>query len=263
MNIRPLRPGRVYLVGAGPGAADLITLRGYRALKEADVILYDSLIDFSVLEGIEGEQIYVGKRAGQHSMPQERTSEMLARYATAGKTVVRLKGGDPMVLGRGGEEALHLARLGVPVTLIPGVSNCIAAPELAGIPVTHRGIADSFCVVSAHRRGDELDFSLPPYQPRMTIVLLMGVGSLLEWRQQLLEHDWPGSTPVAFITDAGCPDQSVIVSTLQRAASLDGKLRTPTTAIVGGVVNVRTELVPSGRPSRSGLGQTARGAKRG
>jgi uroporphyrin-III C-methyltransferase / precorrin-2 dehydrogenase / sirohydrochlorin ferrochelatase len=243
MNVRPLRRGRVYLVGAGPGAADLITLRGYRALQAADVILYDNLIDFSVLDGIEGEQIYVGKRAGQHSVPQERTSDMLARHAMAGKTVVRLKGGDPMVLGRGGEEAIHLARLGIPVTMVPGVSNCIAAPELAGIPVTHRGIADSFMVVSAHRRGDELDFSLPPFHPRTTLVILMGVGSLSTWRQQLLEQDWPQETPVGFVTDAGRPEQSVITTTLGRAVEDSEGLKTPTTAIVGQVVSLRPEMM--------------------
>ncbi len=242
MNVTPIRRGRVYLVGAGPGAADLITLRGYRALQAADVILYDNLIDFAVLDGITAEQVYVGKRAGQHSVPQERTSDMLVRYSLAGKTVVRLKGGDPTVLGRGGEEAIHLAQLGIPVTMVPGVSNCIAAPELAGIPVTHRGVADSFTVVSGHRRGDELDFSLPPFHPRTTLVILMGVSTLPIWREHLLDLGWPEATPVAFITDAGRAEQTVATTTLARALEDSQELKTPTTAVVGEVVNLRQAM---------------------
>lgn len=242
MSVTPLRRGQVFLVGAGPGAADLITLRGYRALQSADVVLYDNLIDFALLDELDAELIYVGKRCGRHSVPQERTCDLLARHAMAGKTVVRLKGGDPTVLGRGGEEALHLAGMGIPVTMVPGVSNCIAAPELAGIPVTHRGIADSFLVVSAHRKGEEAEFSLPPFQPRTTLVLLMGVGTLPVWRRQLLDQGWPASTPVGFITDAGRPDQQVRTTTLGRA-EIDGEgLKTPTTAVVGGVVEVRSQL---------------------
>ncbi len=244
MTVTPIRRGQVMLVGAGPGAADLITLRGYRALQAADVVLYDNLIDYSILDDLKAEQIYVGKRSGAHSIPQERICELLSRHAMAGKLVVRLKGGDPTVLGRGGEEAIHLARLGIPVTLVPGVSNSIAAPELAGIPVTHRGIADSFCVVSAHRRGEERVFSLPPYHPRTTIVVMMGVGTLPDWQPQLLGLGYPAELPIAFVTEAGRPEQSVLVSTLGCAVddAAKAELRTPTTAVIGEVVTLREVL---------------------
>jgi uroporphyrin-III C-methyltransferase len=239
MKINPR--GKVILVGAGPGAADLITVRGLRALQAADVILYDNLIDHTLLDGLTAELVYVGKRCGaKHSVPQGRTLELLAAHALAGRTVVRLKGGDSTVLGRGGEEALHLAGLGIEVSMVPGVSNAIAAPELAGIPVTHRGIADSFCVVSAHRRNDELDFSLPPYHPRTTVVVLMGVRTLPVWRRQLFELGYPRDTPIAFITDAGGDRQRRLVSTLEAALedASEAGLRTPTTAVVGGVVRL-------------------------
>ena len=244
MNVIPLNRGEVILVGAGPGAADLITLRGWRALQTADVVLYDNLIDHTLLDDLDAELIYVGKRCGAHAVPQERTCELLARHALAGRRVVRLKGGDSTVLGRGGEEALHLAGLGVRVRMVPGVSNSIAAPELAGIPVTHRGVADSFCVVSAHRRGDAQDFSMPPYHPRTTLVVMMGVRTLPVWQAQLLALGYPEETPVAFITDAGRADQRVLVSALGRApaAASEAGLRTPTTAIVGDVVRLRAQI---------------------
>ena len=244
MTVASIERGRVLLVGAGPGAADLITVRGYRALQAADVVLYDNLIDESILDVVEGEAIYVGKRAGRHSIPQEQICDLLAKHAMAGKFVVRLKGGDPTVLGRGGEEALHLAGLGIPVAFVPGVSNCIAAAELAGVPVTHRGIADSFCVVSAHRRGDEADFSMPPYHPRTTLVVMMGVGSLPQWQPQLLGLGYPADVPVGFVTDAGRPEQRVLVTTLGEAVTfaVEQELRTPTTAIIGHVVQLREVL---------------------
>lgn len=243
MSVTAMR-GTVMLVGAGPGAADLITVRGYRALQTADVVLYDNLIDESILDVVVGEKVYVGKRAGRHSIPQESICDLLAKHASAGKFVVRLKGGDPTVLGRGGEEALHLAGLGIPVTFVPGVSNSIAAPELAGVPVTHRGIADSFCVVSAHRRNDETDFSMPPYHPRTTLVVMMGVGSLPQWQPQLLGLGYPPDLPIAFVTDAGRPEQRVHSTVLGEAVSEAERisLKTPTTSVVGHVVGLRAVL---------------------
>ena len=236
--------GQVILVGAGPGSADLITMRGYRALVAADVVMYDNLIDPSVLDDLSAELIYVGKRCGRHSIPQESICDLLARHAMAGRQVVRLKGGDPTVLGRGGEEALHLARRGIPVSFVPGVTNAVAAAELADIPVTHRGLADSFAVVSAHLRGDELSFSMPPYHARTTLVVMMGVGSLPDWQPQLLALDYPPATPVAFVTNAGRANQRVLISSVARAVE-DARthdLKTPTTAIIGEVVRLRAEM---------------------
>jgi uroporphyrin-III C-methyltransferase len=142
--------GYVWIVGAGPGAPDLITLRGWRALREADVVLYDSLVDPSLLDGLPAVRVFVGKRCGAHAIAQERIFELLARLALEGRRVVRLKGGDPSVLGRGGEEALRLTELGVAYEIVPGVTSATAVPVLAGIPVTHRSVADSFLVATAH-----------------------------------------------------------------------------------------------------------------
>ncbi len=242
MNAGKQRNGQVTLVGAGPGAADLITLRGYRALLEADVVLYDNLIDHSILDGITAELLYVGKRCGAHAMPQSRICQLLAQHALAGRRVVRLKGGDPTVLGRGGEEALYLTHAGVAVTFIPGVSNAIAAPELAGIPVTHRGLADSFAVVSAHPRDGGDDFSLPPFHPSTTLVILMGVRTLPLWRRRLCVLGYPPELPVALITSAGRPDQTVRFTTVAQAEQDAEGLRTPTTCVIGEVVQVAAQM---------------------
>ncbi len=245
MSVEGLGRGRVTLVGGGPGPVDLISLRGYRALLDADVVLYDSLVDPEMLAEVEVETIYVGKRCGQHAMTQEQICELLAQHALGGKHVVRLKGGDPMVLGRGGEEARYLSALDIPIALVPGITSCVAAPELAGIPVTHRGVADSFHVVSAHRRNDEIEFSLPAYHARTTIVILMGVRTLPVWREQLRGLGYPDDLPVAFVTSGGWDAQKVLVSTLDNAVqdAEDAGVDSPTTAVVGHVVALRAEIL--------------------
>ncbi len=234
--------GEVVLVGAGPGAVDLITVRGLRELQAADVVFYDSLANPELLRDLTAECIYVGKRCGHHSVPQDQINQMMAAQARAGRRVVRLKGGDPMVLGRGGEEARWLEAEGVAVRIVPGVSNCIAAAELAGISVTHRGVADAFVVASAHRRHDELEFAIPRYHPRTTLVLLMGVRTMPYWRQQLLDLGYPLELPVAFVTRAGHPDMEVCTTTVGDCLALHDTLRTPTTAVVGRVVAMRAWL---------------------
>lgn len=247
-NLSEQGRGRVSLVGGGPGPADLISLRGYRALLAAEVVLYDSLVDPEVLAEVPCETIYVGKRCGEHAMTQEQICALLAEHALAGKHVVRLKGGDPMVLGRGGEEARYLGALGIPVTLVPGITSSVAAPELAGIPVTHRGVSDSFHVVSAHRRNDEQEFSLPPFHPRTTLVILMGVRTLPVWREQLRGLGYPDDLPVAFVTSGGWAQQQVVVSTLEHAQqdAEDAGVDSPTTAVVGHVVSLRDAILGLG-----------------
>lgn len=236
--------GHVVFVGAGPGDPELITLRGWRALREADVVLYDSLVDERLLEGLDAELVFVGKRCGRHSMPQERISELLVRHALRGKHVVRLKGGDPTVLGRTGEEALRLAASGIPFEIVPGVSSALAAPAFAGIPVTHRGLADSVCIVSAHRRDDESEFSIPPYSPRTTLVLLMAAQTAPSWLEQLLLREYPAELPVAFITAATTAEQRVLVTTVGDAARSDVMVEfgSPTLAVIGHVVSLRDAL---------------------
>lgn len=236
--------GKVYLVGAGPGDPDLITVRGLRALQQADLVLYDDLVAEALVRDLRAELIYVGKRCGRHAMPQEEISALLARFARHGKVVVRLKGGDPLVFGRGGEEAAELTRLGVDVELIPGVTSAIAAPETAGIPVTHRGVADAFTVVTAHRRADSEALSFPAFNPRLTVVVLMGVTTMEIWIAQLLRLGYPEALPAAFVMAGTTSEQRTVVTTLGRAIA-DAHahhVESPCVAVVGEVVALRAAL---------------------
>lgn len=236
--------GKVTFVGAGPGAADLITLRGWRALQEADVVLHDSLVDGSLLDGLSAELMFVGKRCGKHGVPQERTTELLVEQARAGRRVVRLKGGDPGVLARLGEEALRLAELGIEFEVVPGVTSVTAVPLHAGIPLTHRGIADSFTVLTAHRKEEDGPLSIPPYGPSRTLVLLMPVRTAPRWTAQLLEEGYPPDLPVAFVTAGATDLQRVLVTDVGSAAeaAAGAALGSPTLAVVGRVVELRESL---------------------
>ena len=241
---KAVRMGRVTFVGAGPGDPDLITLRGWRALQAAEVVLYDSLVDTRLLAEVTGRLLYVGKRCGKHAMPQEEISRLLAAQARKGLHVVRLKGGDGAVLGRLGEEMLYLARHNVPYEVVPGVTSATAVPAFAGIPVTHRGLADSFAVITAHRREDDGTFSIPPYRPTTTLVLLMSLGTTAQWREQLLAQGYPADLPVAFVSQGGSEAQRVLVTTLAEAATGVARagLVSPTLAVVGRVVSLRERL---------------------
>jgi len=241
-------PGVVYLVGAGPGAADLITLRGYRLLQSCDVVVFDSLADDRLHNELSCDKIDVGKRAGHHKLSQDQINSLLVDLSQQGKSVVRLKGGDPFVLGRGSEEAAWLADHGVRCLAVPGVSSSVGGPLLAGIPVTHRGLADAFCVVSAHPRGTDRSFSFPAYHPQMTVVVLMGVHALQRWQQALIALKYPGEIPVAFVTWAGRPQQRTLRTTLEacvRDAATHG-LSAPTVAVIGQVAAL--EAVPPYHP---------------
>ncbi len=239
------RSGNVYLVGAGPGSADLITLRGWRLLQAADVVVYDSLADVALRTGLRAELIDAGKRRGNHGMTQMEINQLLVDQARAGNVVVRLKGGDPFVLGRGSEEAMALAAAGVPWEVVPGVSSAVAAPELAGIPVTHRGVADAFCVVSAHVREIEGAPTLPPYNPRCTLVVLMGVASLAEWWPHLTALGYPDELPVAWVTWAARPEQVVLTTTVGQCveAAARAQVQAPSVVIIGRVVALRNAVL--------------------
>ncbi len=239
--------GTVYLVGAGPGASDLITVRGLRLLQCADIVVFDALADGDLLVGLQARCIDVGKRSGQHGMKQSEINELLIHSARQGFSVVRLKGGDPYVLGRGSEEGIALAAAGVDCQVVPGISSSYAAPLLAGIPLTHRGTADGFTVVSAHpHEGDDLP-SIPAYCARHTLVVLMGVASLPVWIGQLKQLAYPMDLPIAFVTWAARADQTVLVTTLERclADAATASLRSPSVAIVGRVVQLRSQLLGS------------------
>jgi uroporphyrin-III C-methyltransferase/precorrin-2 dehydrogenase/sirohydrochlorin ferrochelatase len=240
--------GFVSLVGAGPGDPDLLTVRAARALAAADIVFYDALVSpDTVALAPRAQRFSVGKRAGRASMDQETINRLLVRSARRGKRVVRLKGGDPFVFGRGGEEALALVAAGVPFEVIPGVSSALSAPALSGIPVTHRGLASAFVVVSGHAEPAWRPVlqDLPPGSA--TVVMLMGLGTRAALSACLLERGWPASTPAAVLWAAGTPEATRYVGTLADLASAtaDGAAGSPGTVVVGSVVGLASVLSPA------------------
>lgn len=239
--------GTVYLVGAGPGCPDLLTLRAAALLQAADVIVYDRLIQPAVLDlaNPAAERIFVGKQLGGPASQQDDIHAVLLRKAREGKTVVRLKGGDPFMFGRGGEEAAFLAGNDVPFEVVPGVSSALAAPLRAGIPVTHRGVAASVAFVTGHEANDDLTALDWPALARMhTLVFMMAVGNVRLIVSRLIESGRLASTPVAMIRSAYWDDEQIITSTLAEiAAEVDrAGIRPPATLVVGDVVRMRETL---------------------
>jgi uroporphyrin-III C-methyltransferase/precorrin-2 dehydrogenase/sirohydrochlorin ferrochelatase len=238
--------GRVALVGGGPGADDLITVRGRSLLAAADVVVADRLGPRGLLATLAAdvEVVDVGKTAGNHPVGQDRINELLVEHALAGRNVVRLKGGDPFVLGRGGEEALHCAAHGVPVEVVPGVTSAVSVPAAAGIPVTHRGITASFVVASAHEGSEVMTAALKDAPADATLVLLMGVSRLADTAAGLVRAGRPADTPVALVESGWTAAQRTTVTTLARAAQ-DAEaagVRPPAIVVVGDVVRVREQL---------------------
>ncbi len=241
--------GFVSLIGAGPGDPGLLTLHGAEALAAADVVVYDYLANPALLAHArpQAEQIYVGKKAGCHTLSQEEINDLLVERGLAGQRVARLKGGDPFVFGRGGEEALALAAAGVPCEVIPGVTSAVAAPAYAGIPVTHRGLASSFAVVTGHEDPDKAESAIDWSRLATgvdTLVFLMGVGNLPKIVEQLTAHGRPADTPVALVRWGTTPRQQVVSGTLAdivdrvRAAGL----RPPAVTVIGAVAALRERL---------------------
>ena len=233
--------GSVTLVGAGPGDPGLLTRTAAAKLRSADLVLYDALVDERVL-GLarRARRFFVGKRAGRHAMSQEAIHALMIRAARRGRRVVRLKGGDPFVFGRGGEEVAALRAAGVPVEVVPGISNAVAAPALAGIPVTHRGIASAFLVVSGHDL-DALCASVGGVTPgAATLVVLMGLSRAAGIASVLAARGWALETPAAVIVEASLPAQQVWRGTLGELAA-DGAAISgdgPGTIVIGEVVSL-------------------------
>jgi len=242
-----MKPGRVCLVGAGPGDPGLLTVRALERLREAEVVVYDRLVNPALLdEAPPGALlIFAGKRVGSHCTAQAAINALLIHHAEAGRFVVRLKGGDPFVFGRGGEEALALSKAGIPFEVVPGVSSAIAVPAYAGIPVTHRGVASSFAVLTGHedpsKDGDAVDWRALATAVD-TLVVLMAVRSFPRIVGALLANGRPPETPVALIRWGTTEAQEVRVGTLgdivERARGLDA----PVVAVIGEVVRLREHL---------------------
>jgi uroporphyrin-III C-methyltransferase len=240
-----IRKGTVYLVGAGPGNPDLITVRGLRLLQQADVVVYDRLVHPELLESVRpgAERIYVGKAPGRHAADQEDINAVLVAKAREGHAVVRLKGGDPFVYGRGGEEGLELSAARIPFDVVPGISSTISVPAYAGIPVTHRGVSGSFTVVTGHRCGDAVeDPDWEALARSETLVVLMGLGNLAAIAGSLVRHGRSADTPAAVIRCGTTEDQEVVVGTLADIAQRAATLRPPATVVVGEVVRLREHL---------------------
>jgi uroporphyrin-III C-methyltransferase/precorrin-2 dehydrogenase/sirohydrochlorin ferrochelatase len=238
-----LTKGFVSLVGAGPGDPELWTVRAARRIAEADLVLYDALVNAEALRRLTAAQCFcVGKRAGRASVRQETIHKLLIRAARQGKRVVRLKGGDPFVFGRGAEEAIALGLAGVPFEIVPGVTTAVAAPELAGIPVTHRGVSSAFLVLSGHT-GDMLDETLGSVKPKsLTLVVMMGLAGRAEIASRIVAHGWPADTPAAIVCAAATPDQWTWTGTLSAVAEATPPDGFPGVLVIGDVIRVRETL---------------------
>jgi uroporphyrin-III C-methyltransferase len=237
--------GIVYIVGGGPGDPGLITIRGMESLRQADVVVHDRLINNQLLAyAPQAELIDVGKSPNHHPIPQSQINAILVEKASEGKTVVRLKGGDPFVFGRGGEEAQALIEAGIAFEVIPGVTSAIAVPAYAGIPVTQRGVATSVAFVTGHCAGSNpLNLNwLALAQGIDTLIFLMGVSSLPVIVTSLIEAGRTSDTPVAVIEKGTLPEQKVVIGTLSNIVDKAVEIQPPSIIVVGEVVNLHEML---------------------
>ena len=242
-----LEPGWVWLVGAGPGDPGLMTLHALSALKQADVVIYDALVEPRILEWTQAECIYAGKRGGKPSPKQRDISLRLVEFARAGKRVLRLKGGDPFVFGRGGEEAQTLIQHGIPVRIVPGISAGIGGLAYAGIPVTHRDVNQSVTFITGHDQSGKTPSTLDWHsisKASQVLVIYMGMKHIAEITTALLEAGRPPHEPVAVVTQATTNDQAVLETTLGEAvtAIAQAGLSPPAIICVGRVVEMRQVL---------------------
>ena len=231
----------VYLIGAGPGGADLITLKAVKALNKADVVLYDYLANEEILAHApaDAEKIYVGKKAGEHYKTQDQINELIIEQAQNHENVVRLKGGDPFVFGRGGEEILALMEHDIKFEVIPGVTSAIGAPTSLGLPVTHRAVATSVTIVTGHEDPTKAESQVHWDYTADTLIILMGIGNIRENTSEIMKYR-SADTPVCVVESGTLPDENVVFGTLGNIA--DKKINTPAILIIGDVVNLYQDI---------------------
>lgn len=238
--------GKVYLTGAGPGDPDLLTIKALRLIRQADVILYDHLVNDEILHEAKDDAVlvYVGKRNNHHTVEQVKINTLLLQYAHSYSKVVRLKGGDPLVFGRGAEEALFLEEHGISFEIIPGISSAIAVPAYAGIPLTHRGINTSFKVMTGHQMdsAQSSSFDTDIFRENETLVILMGLHRLEKIINSLLANGLAFSTPCAIIENGTLPTQKQIVATLGTIVEAAQQICSPAIIVVGETISLHQKL---------------------
>lgn len=236
--------GEVVLVGAGPGDAGLLTLKGLQQIQQADVVVYDRLVSDEIMTLVrrDAERIFVGKRAGYHCVPQEQINQILLEQARQGSRVVRLKGGDPFIFGRGGEELETLAEAGIPFSVVPGITAASGCSAYSGIPLTHRDHAQSVRLVTGHAKTDgELDWARLAAE-RQTLVFYMGLNQAAVIQQQLIAHGMAASMPIALIENGTSTRQRVVEGELAQLGALAAQVTSPSLIVVGSVVSLRSKL---------------------
>ena len=242
------KEARVYIVGAGPGDPDLLTVKAMRLLKQADVVIYDRLVSEQIMNEVPkgSTRIFVGKETGKHHLTQDEINKLLVSLAMKGRCVVRLKGGDPFVFGRGSEEALYLVKNRIPFEIVPGITASSACTTYAGIPLTHRGLSNGVRFVTGHCRSDKpLDLDWEKLaDPAMTLVVYMGLANLTEISKNLIKHGLPENTPAAGIENGTTPRQRKCISTLgQLQADLEQEdFKAPVMIVIGQVVSLADSL---------------------
>ncbi|MBF0257006.1 MAG: uroporphyrinogen-III C-methyltransferase [Gammaproteobacteria bacterium] len=242
------QPGKVFLVGAGPGDPELLSIKAFNLLQQAEVVVYDRLVAAEIMELIpQGvTRISVGKKQGNHCVPQSEINQLLVNLALAGRSVVRLKGGDPFIFGRGSEEALELRRHAIPCEVVPGITAAAAASAYAGIPLTHRGLSRSVCMVTGHLREDQplqLDWA-GLIDAETTLVIYMGLSNLPQIVEQLMAAGRAADTPAAAVQEGSTPRQRQVLATLAQLPTEVDKagLQAPVAVIIGDCVTLAEEL---------------------